>query len=111
MAYIVGTMIGGTIIVTLLALLIGRLFFKRERPTPKALKSALNAFAIAAILAGFGFADGGSFAWWAGLYYIIPAGIAFALLHRRYSKRWEPIEEVFGGDPIRRKTIRMGDET
>jgi Ca2+/Na+ antiporter len=86
-AYLIGSLFGGTVIVLLIALLIS-MAFRSSRPTARAAKSVIGAFLVASLLAGFGFANGGPFAWWASVYYLVPAAIVFVYLQWRFKKSW-----------------------
>lgn len=87
MVYLIGSVVGGTVIVLLVALLLS-LAFRSSRPTARAAKSVIGAFVILSLLAGFGFANGGPFAWWASVYYLVPAAIVFVYLQWKFKKSW-----------------------
>lgn len=95
MASILGGIVGGFLIVTLISWLVS-LAFKGDRPTSRAAKATIGAFLISSGLAGLGFANGGPFAWWAALYYVVPALLAFAFLRWRFGKNWveDDLDEV-----------------
>jgi peptidoglycan/LPS O-acetylase OafA/YrhL len=88
MAYSVGAAVGGLIIVGLIALALSRTAFKSQRPMMRAALCAGIAWLIASVIAGFGMADGGPYAYWASAYYVIPTLIVFALLARSFNRDW-----------------------
>lgn len=92
---IVGGIVGGFLIVTLISWLVS-LAFKKDPPTPRAAKATTGAFLISSALAGLGFANGGPFAWWAAINYIVPALLAFAFLRWRFARNWveDDLDEV-----------------
>jgi hypothetical protein len=92
MAYLLGAFVGGFLLSTLVGLLIG-LAFKRKEPSERAIIAAMGGWIGCAILAGFGMADGGPFRFDAGLSYIPGAIAAFFYLRWHYGKMWNPDEE------------------
>jgi NhaP-type Na+/H+ or K+/H+ antiporter len=90
---IVGAVIGGILWGYLIGMLIGA-SLKRLEPDERAAVSVTAAWLVMALIAGFGYANGGSFRLGAGLQYIPGAIIAFLLLRRRYWKLWSDDEEV-----------------
>src|SRR5437867_4264522 len=92
MAYLLGTF-GGLILaclpIYLIGLLVG-LFLKEKEPEERAIYAAIGAWLAAYVLAGFGKADGGSFRFDAGLFYIPAAIIAFFMLRHHYRRMWKP---------------------
>ena len=85
MAYLLGTIIGGTIGIYLLAALWEWAVIKRtvDDPLTGKLASAGLAYLTGATLGGFGGADGGPFFWGAFLQYLIPALIVGGFAYRR----------------------------
>lgn len=92
MASLLGAFVGGFFISTLVGLLIG-LAFKRKEPSERAIVAAMGGWIVCAILAGFGMADGGPFRFDAGLFYLPGAIAAFFYLRWHYGKMWKPDEE------------------
>jgi hypothetical protein len=78
MSFLLGSLVGGFLVTTLMGLLIG-LAFKTKEPGERALVAAMTGFVICFVLAGVGMADGGSFRFDAGLYYVPGAIAAFFL--------------------------------
>jgi hypothetical protein len=76
----------------LIGLLIG-LALKKHDPEERAMYAAVGAWFAVFFLAAWGFANGGSMRWSAGLLYIPAAILAFFLLRRHYFKLWQPDEE------------------
>lgn len=72
----------------LLGLLSG-LAFKSKDPDERAIYSALIAWIVIAAVAGWGFADGDSYRWDAGIMYIPAAIIVFFMLRKHYRGLWE----------------------
>lgn len=83
MAYLIGSIVGGVILMLLLTMLFEWLIGRRVTDTPAhgIPVGAMIAYAVAVILAGFGNANGGSWnpgaAW---LFYAIGAAVAVAIL-------------------------------
>lgn len=88
MAYLVGTLVGGLIGVALLAAIIERFAFKTQPPKRRAEYTVGFALILAAIFAGFGAANGGSFVWTAGWTYLPGAAIVFIWYRKRYEQSW-----------------------
>ncbi len=73
----------------ILTFVVSKWLFRELEPESKALMDVAVAWLIAAILSGFGRADGGNFVWTAGLAYI-PGAILVWFHHRRkLIKAWE----------------------
>ncbi len=88
MGYAIGGLVGGTIIVCLIALAFGRFAFRRHRPGSRAGLAAVFSYLTCSVLAGFGMADGAGFTLRGFFVYAIPAIVAFGLLFWRYRSRW-----------------------
>jgi hypothetical protein len=95
MAYLLGTFVGlllACLPLYLIGLLVG-LFLKDKEPEERATYAAIGAWIIIYFLSAWGFADGGSLGWSAGLGYIPAAVIAFFMLRRHYRRLWQPNED------------------
>jgi len=88
MSSLIGSSIGGFLITLLIGTLIERFFFRDLKPTQRAAFTIGAAWVLCAFLAGFGFANGGSFAYGAGFFYLPGALVSFFLFRRRYQKAW-----------------------
>ena len=97
MGFSIATMAGGAIAITLISFIIESFLFKRDEPTSRALKTAGLALVIAAILSGFGAADGGPFVWTAGLNYVPGAIAVFLWFKSRYASKWT--DDVESSEP------------
>ena len=95
--YSIGTIVGGVIGITLISFIIEALLFKNDEPTIRAAKTAGLALLIAAVLSGFGTADGGPFVWTAGFNYIPGAVAVFLWFKSRYASKWS--DEVETTEP------------
>lgn len=84
----IATMLGGSIGIALISFIIEAFLFKNDEPTIRATKTAGLALIIAAVLSGFGAADGGPFVWTAGLNYVPGAVAVFLWFKSRYASRW-----------------------
>lgn len=84
----VGQLFGSAIAVLLISFIIERFFFKNEEPLERALKTAGSALVVAWIIAGFGYADGRGYAWFAGLNYVPGAVFVFLWFKSRYASSW-----------------------
>jgi hypothetical protein len=93
----IGTMVGGAIGVTLISFIIEAFLFKNDEPTIRASKTAGLALLIAAVLSGFGAADGGPFVWTSGLNYVPGAIAVFLWFKSRYASNWS--DEVETEEP------------
>lgn len=87
MAYLLGTLVGGFLLTTLIGLLVG-LAFKSREPVDRAARAAFLGWIFCVVLAGFGMADGGSFRFDAIVYYTPGAILAFFYLRWHYQKMW-----------------------
>lgn len=88
MGFSVAEMLGGAIAVLLLSFIVEMFLFKNDEPTIRATKTVGVVLIFAAILSGFGKADGGSFVWTAG-FTNVPGAIAVFLWFRsRYESKW-----------------------
>jgi Ca2+/Na+ antiporter len=94
MGFSIAEMLGGAIAITLISFIIEALLFKSDEPMTRAIKTAGLALIIAAVLSGFGSADGGPFVWTAGLNYVPGAIAVFLWFKSRYASKWssEPEE-------------------
>lgn len=83
MAYLVGSIIGGVAAILLLSLIWERVLMKRafDDPVKGKLASVLAAWLSGSAIAGWGFADGGSYRWDAFGMYAIPAIIVAAMAY------------------------------
>lgn len=88
MAYSLGGIVGGCIIVGLIALAYGRFAFLSRRPAPRAGLSAVCSYLTCSALAGFGMADGAGFTIRGFIVYAIPALIVFGMLFWKYNSAW-----------------------
>ena len=93
MGYLLGSFVGGFLITTLIGLLIG-LAFKKKEPDQRALVAAMGGCLVSCSLAGFGMADGGPFRFDAGLYYLPGAIAAFLYLRWHYGKMWNDDDDT-----------------
>ena len=84
----VAGMFGGAIGIVLISFVIEAFLFKRDEPTTRAMKTAGLALLLAAVLSGFGAADGGPFVWTAGITYLPGAVAVFLWFRSRYAKKW-----------------------
>lgn len=98
MAALLGMIVGGFFITTLLGLLVG-LAFKSQEPDQRALRAAILGWLGTSVTAGFGMADGGPFRFDAGFYYLPGAIAAFFYLQWHYRKMWREEEEDIA-DPV-----------
>lgn len=87
MAFI-ATAVGGAVGILLLSFIIERLAYKDKEPTKRAELTVGTALIVAAVLAGFGMADGGGFVWTAGAYYLPGAIAVFLWFRKRYADKW-----------------------
>ncbi|MCC6940334.1 MAG: hypothetical protein IT551_01800 [Novosphingobium sp.] len=85
MAGLIGTLVGATLGIYLLASLWEWLLFKRilDDPLKGKVLSVVTAYISGSFIAGFGMADGGQYFWGAFLLYLVPAIIVGALSVRR----------------------------
>lgn len=79
---------GGILAIALLSAIIERLAFREREPTTRAELTVGTALLTAAVLAGFGMADGGPFVWTAGFVYLPGAVIVFLWYRKRYAEAW-----------------------
>ena len=90
--YLVGFFVGAILAclpVYLIGLLVG-LFLQSKEPDERAMYAAIGAWLAVYVLSGFGFANGGTFRFDAGLLYIPAAVIAFFMLRYHYRRLWRP---------------------
>jgi Ca2+/Na+ antiporter len=92
MAYLLGALIGGFFITTLVGLLVG-LAFKSKQPAERAIRASILGWIFCGILAGFGMADGGPFRFDAIIYYLPGSILAFFYLRSHYGKMWVEADE------------------
>ena len=71
----------------LLGLLVG-LFAKDKEPDERAIYAAMGGWVVALFISAWGYSNGGSLRWNAGLFYIPAAAIAFFMLRHDYRKMW-----------------------
>lgn len=89
LAFAVGSFLGGLLAVVILTYLVERFAFRGRPPEQRALATVGVAWLLVAFVAGWGFANGGSFRWDAGLYYL-PSAIAYwAFYRKRLWAAWE----------------------
>ena len=86
--YMVGTWIGAFLLIALFSSVIERFAFRKMEPLRRAQYTVGSAFLMTATLAGFGFADGGPFAWEASLNHAPAAVAVFLWFYRGYKKAW-----------------------
>jgi hypothetical protein len=81
----IGMLVGGFVIQLLLSVLWERLLFSKiyDDPVKGKLSSVVAAWLTCGTLAGFGMADGGPFAWYAFVIYLLPALLLAVLGYRR----------------------------
>ena len=89
---LLGQLVGSTLAIMILTLIVERFAFRNKKPTDRASWTVGIALLIASVIAGFGFADGGPFAWWAGLFYIPGATVVWFFYRRRLIKAWHTDE-------------------
>lgn len=89
-----GQLVGGAIAILLLSFIIEMFLFKNSEPERRAMATAGLALLIAAVLAGFGKADGGSFVWTAGITYVPGAIFVFLWFRSRYQAKWSDDENI-----------------
>lgn len=100
---IIGGIMGGTIAIYILSFLWEWLVFKRvfDDPVAGKLTSVGVALLMATLLAGYGMAPRGIFAWWASIYYIPGAALLAFLGYCRGLKlreaMWEETTTNSGG--------------
>jgi len=90
-----GTIIGGAMAVYLLAALWEWALFKRVMNDPVfgKLASVVAGWLTASAAAGFGFAHGGPFVWWATFYYIPGALIVGFIFYRQGMRALEQADD------------------
>ncbi len=92
MAFAVGAMLvawfGGFLAIAILSAILERFAYRKLEPLQRAQATVGSAFVLAAVLAGFGMANGGGFVWQAGLNYVPGAIITFLWYYNRYKKAW-----------------------
>jgi Ca2+/Na+ antiporter len=93
MGALLGMAVGGFIGIAILSAIIERIAFKERGSTQRAELTVGTALILAAVLAGFGMADGGPFVWSAGFIYLPGAVIVFLWYRKRYSDAWTEDEE------------------
>ena len=93
MAALIGQNFGGVIAILLLSFLVDAFLFKNDHPSARAMKTAAFALVVAAVIAGFGQANGGPFVWTAGVFYIPGALLVFFWFKSRYVAKWSVDEE------------------
>ncbi len=91
-----GSMVGGFLVVLLLAIVWEKLLFSRvyDDPVKGKLSSVLAGWVSASIFGGFGLANGGPFDWSAFSDYFLPALLIAFLGYRRGLKIREETEAV-----------------
>lgn len=94
LAQLLGATIGGFIMCNVFGWIVEKFAFRDLPPNQRATYTMVWAWAACAIIAGFGFSDGGGFAWFAGLWYAPGALIAWFFWRRRLLKAWASEEEV-----------------
>ncbi|MES2443473.1 MAG: hypothetical protein V4574_11645 [Pseudomonadota bacterium] len=95
MPVLIGQFVGGLIAIYLLSLLWEFLLFKRvlDDPVKGKLSSVAVAWLTAGTLGGFGFADGGPYAWQAFGIYFVPALIVGGFAYRSGLKLREDADD------------------
>jgi len=88
MGYLLGMIVGGFIGIAVLSAIIERFAFKSQEPTKRAEYTVGAALVLAAVLAGFGEADGGPFVWTAGWTYLPGAVVVLFWYRKRYFSAW-----------------------
>ncbi len=83
-----GATIGGALFSLLFSGIIERFAFRSQEPDMRATSTVGLAWVIIAIIAGFGFADGGGFSPFAGLLYLPGAAIVWFWYRRRFRQLW-----------------------
>lgn len=91
--YTLGSWVGAFVLIAIIAAITERLAFRTMDPLRRAQFTVGTAFLLAAVIAGFGNADGGPFAWQAGLDYVPGAIVTFVWYYNRYKKAWSPDSE------------------
>jgi hypothetical protein len=93
MSYLIGAFVGGLIAVFVLAYLWEFLLFKRvlDDPVKGNVASVIAGWLTAGTIAGFGMANGGPFAWYAFLIYLVPALVVGTYAVSRGKKTREKI--------------------
>lgn len=88
MSYMIGSLVGGLILIYLLSKVWEWALFKRvmDEPTSGKLASVVAAWATAGTIGGFGMADGGPYAWWAFAIYLLPALFVGVFAYRAGAK-------------------------
>ena len=88
--YVLGQLMGlllAALPLYLLGLLAG-LLAKGKEPDERAIYAAMGGWVAAYFIAAWGYSNGGSLRWDAGLFYIPAAFIAFFMLRHHYRKMW-----------------------
>ena len=93
LGYMLGTWVGAFVLIAIIAAITERLAFRAMEPLRRAQFTVGTAFLLAAVIAGFGNADGGPFAWQAGLNYVPGAIATFLWYYNRYKKAWSADDE------------------
>lgn len=88
MAYLLGSLVGALLGMAILSAIIERFAFRNKPPLERAQFTVGLAFVIAAVISGFGAANGGPFVWDAGFKYVPGAIVVFIWYYNRYNKSW-----------------------
>ena len=104
MAFLIGSLVGGTIGIYILYAIWEFALFKRvfDDPLKGKLSSVAAAYLSGAGLAGLGMADGGPYVWGAFLQYLIPALIVAIIAYRsgmalrKQDIAGEALQDTFG---------------
>ena len=91
---LIGWIFGGFLGTAILAAIIEKVAFKDREPDHRATATVGLAWIFVGIIAGLGYADGESFVWYAGLYYLPGAAIVWFWYRRRYRNAWVPEHEA-----------------
>ena len=90
-----GTLFGlilASLPIYLIGLLVG-LFLKEKEPDERAMFAAMGAWIAVFFISAWGFSNGQSMQWSAGLMYIPAAFIAFFMLKHHYRRMWRVDED------------------
>lgn len=87
--YYVGSAVGAFILVYFFQTIFALFMAKDDEPIPRSSKTTILPTALICGLAGFGFADGGPYAFWIWPVYILAGGLpVWFLAKHRYEKAW-----------------------
>lgn len=92
-AFLLGAFVGGFMLTAIVSYIVERFAYRDKEPTTRAALTIGTAFIAVALIAAWGFGDGGALDFSASLFYIPGAAAYFFLYRNRLQRAWDEENE------------------